>query len=74
MLQITPTERRALQLLAQGKDKNELAASLLVAEDELDEQLFALFGRMGVDTPTEAVAAGVKRGLIHPGGSARWLG
>lgn len=70
MLQITPTERRTLQLLAQGKDRNELAASLLVADDELDEQLVALFGRMGVETPMEAVAAGVKRGLIPPGGSA----
>jgi len=66
VLQITPTERLALQLLAEGKGRHELAAFFLVPDGELDERLRSLFGRMGVETPKEAVAAGVKRGLILP--------
>jgi DNA-binding CsgD family transcriptional regulator len=65
MLQITPVERLVLQLLAEGKSTNELADCLARADGgELDTQLKALFSRLGVETPVEAVAAGVKRGLI----------
>jgi len=70
MLQITPAERLALQLLAEGKSRTELAASLLLAEGDVDEHLRTLFRRIGVETPAEAIAAGVKRGLLdcalHP--------
>ncbi|HJZ70140.1 MAG TPA: LuxR C-terminal-related transcriptional regulator [Vicinamibacterales bacterium] len=66
MLQITPRERLALQLLAEGKDRTELAASLELADGELDACLIALFERMGVQTPPQAVAAAVKRGLVDP--------
>jgi len=65
VLQITHAERLALQLLAEGKGRTELAASLLIAEDEVDEHLRALFRRIGVETPVEAIAIGVKRGLIE---------
>ena len=65
MLQITPAERRALQLLAEGKGRTELAASLVIAEDEVDEYLRELFRRIGVDTSVEAITIGVKRGLIE---------
>jgi len=65
VLQITHAERLALQLLAEGKGRRDLAASLLIAEDEVDERLRALFRRLGVETPVEAIAIGVKRGLIE---------
>jgi len=64
VLQITPTERLALQLLAEGKSKTELAASLLLADGDVDEHLRTLFRRIGVETPAEAIAAGLKRGLL----------
>jgi DNA-binding CsgD family transcriptional regulator len=67
MLQITPAERLVLRLLAEGKSANELADCLARADGgELDAQLKALFSRLGVETPVEAVAAGVRRGLIDP--------
>ena len=66
MLQITPVERTALQLLAEGKSRPELAALLDISECELDSLLTALFGRMGVRTELEAAAECVKRGLFEP--------
>ena len=65
MLMITPAERYALQLWAEGGSRTELAASLDVPERELDRQLTTLCARMGVRTQLEAVAECVKRGLSH---------
>ena len=69
MLQITPDERLAIQLLAEGKSRTDLAAGLSLTEGEVDEHLEALFGRIGVETSLEAIALGVKRGLVEP-----WFG
>ena len=66
MLQITPDERLAIQLLAEGKSRTELAVGLSLTEGEVDEHLTALFGRIGVETSVEAIALGVKRGLVEP--------
>jgi DNA-binding NarL/FixJ family response regulator len=62
---ITPGERAALQLLAEGKCRGELADSLEVSEPEVDARLMALFKRMGVETEREAAAECVKRGLNY---------
>jgi len=64
VLQITPGERAALQLLVRGKTRGELAASLEVSEPEVDARLTALFRRMGVETESEAAAECVRRGLL----------
>ena len=64
MLHITPGERAALRLLAEGKSRRELAASLEVSEPEVEARLMALFRRMGVKTEREAAAECVKRGLL----------
>lgn len=63
VLRITPGERAALQLLVEGKTRDELAASLDVSECELDSRLTALFRRMGVRTELEAAAEFIRRGL-----------
>jgi DNA-binding NarL/FixJ family response regulator len=64
VLHITPSERTALQLLAEGRARHQIADSLQVSEKEIDGQLTTLFARMGVANPTEAVAAAFRRGLI----------
>lgn len=64
MLQITPSERSALQSLATGESASETAGRLGLTEDEMEELLNALFDRMGVETEREAVAAAFKRGLV----------
>ena len=70
MLQITPAERLALQSLAEGRTISQAAALLELRERDVDDLLIALFGRMRVPTPLEAVAAAMRRGLIDGVASA----
>jgi len=59
MLLITPEERVALQLLAEGKRTGDITGVCLAA----------LFGRMGAASGVQAVEAALRRGLIvipHP--------
>lgn len=64
MLQITPWERAALQLLANGKATHDIAGCLGVSECEVDAHLTALFGRIGAASRSEAMAAAFRRGLL----------
>lgn len=64
MLQITPWERAALQLLANGKATDELAGRLGFSECELEAYLTTLFARMGAASRTEAIADAFRRGLL----------
>lgn len=63
-LHITHRERAALQLLAEGKAKNEIATGLGVSERAVDAHLTTLFARMGAASQTEAIAAALRRGLL----------
>jgi DNA-binding NarL/FixJ family response regulator len=64
LLHITPWERAALQCLSEGKSPAQLALLFGMPVAELERQLSALFSRMGAASPTDAVAAACKRGLI----------
>lgn len=64
LLHITPSERAALQLLASGKTTHEIAGRLGITESEAEVRLTTLFIRMGAETPTEAVVAAFRRGLL----------
>jgi DNA-binding CsgD family transcriptional regulator len=64
LLQITPRERSALQLLAQGGSPGEIADCLGTSPCELETHLAALFVRMGVRNQAEAVEAASRRGLL----------
>ena len=63
MLQITPSERAALQMLADGQATRDIADRLRVSEHELDGRLAKLFARMGAADRAGAVADAVRRGL-----------
>jgi len=63
-LQITPRERRALQLLASGCSTTDIAISLGIDAVEIDPLLTRLFVTMGAATCAEAIAAADKRGLL----------
>src|SRR5262249_56970800 len=65
MLQITPGERTALELLANGRSIAEIATTLDVRVSEVEWHLASLFSRMGVTSHTEAVAAASRRGLLR---------
>ena len=58
-LLITPGERKALQLLANGHTTNDMAAGLGVSTREIETLLTTLFATMGVAGRGDAVAAAV---------------
>ena len=64
VLQITPWERQALQLLAQQKAPTDIANSLSMSASEVGPYLTALFAKMGVRSRTEALASASRRGLL----------
>ena len=64
MLHITPGERSALELLANGRPTREVAVSLGVRVNEVGARLTSLFLRMGVTDEINAVAAAWRRGLL----------
>ena len=65
MLQITPWERAALQLLASGAQLSDIARRLHVTEAEAEARLAALIARMGAAGYPDAVAAAARRGLLY---------
>ena len=71
MLHITPWERAALELLADGTPTGALAERFGTNEAELEAMLSTLFARMGVLGRAEAIDAASRRGLLtrrlHPG-------
>jgi DNA-binding NarL/FixJ family response regulator len=67
LLRITPWERDALQLLADGSAVRDLAGRLRVQERDVDAHLASLFRRMGATNRSEAVAAAYRRGLLRVG-------
>jgi DNA-binding CsgD family transcriptional regulator len=66
LLQITPWEQRALQLLADGETPTQVALRLGVSSLEGDVLLTRLFAAMGVTTRADAVAGARRRGLLVP--------
>jgi len=64
-LHITHRERAALQLLADGRAKDEIANGLGVSEPAVEAHLTMLFAKMGAASQTEAVAAAFRRGLLN---------
>ena len=65
MIQITPWERTALELLAAGSTTRQIGRHLGVAEDEAERRLALLFTKMGARSQAEAVAAASRRGLLR---------
>ena len=63
-LQITPSERDALELLANGTAIDEIARCLGVTVCEVEGRLTALFAKMGTATRRDAAAAAFRRGLV----------
>ena len=71
VLQITPLERDALQLLAHGKTLNELSSALRLSAHEITLLLARLCTTLGTTTQQQAVALARKRGLLTPEPASR---
>ena len=64
MLHITPWECSALQSLAAGLSTAQLAITLDLSENEIEQRLAALYSRMGAASHSDAISVASRRGLI----------
>ena len=61
---LTNREREILALLADGMGNKQIAARLGISTNTVKTHLELLFERLGVSSRAEAVAVGVRRGLL----------
>lgn len=61
---LTTREREILALLADGLANKQIAARLGISPNTVKTHLELLFEKLGVSSRAEAVASGVKRGLL----------
>ena len=61
---LTPREREVLSMLAEGLPNKLIAARLGISEHTVKTHLEAIFEKLGASTRAEAVALGVRRGML----------
>jgi DNA-binding NarL/FixJ family response regulator len=61
---LTSREKEVLRMLAEGLGNKEIAARLKISEHTVKFHVASVFGKLGVSTRAEAVAIGMRRGLI----------
>jgi NarL family two-component system response regulator YdfI len=61
---LTPRELEVLAMLAEGLGNKRIAARLAISEHTVKFHLASVYAKLRVSTRTEAVTAGVRRGLV----------
>jgi DNA-binding NarL/FixJ family response regulator len=61
---LTTREREVLRLLAAGLGNKEIAAKLSISEHTAKFHVASILGKLGAASRTEAVALGMRHGLI----------
>jgi DNA-binding NarL/FixJ family response regulator len=61
---LTPRETEILGMLADGLANKEIAVRLSISSHTVKSHVQSLFSKLGADTRAEAVAVGLRRGLI----------
>jgi NarL family two-component system response regulator YdfI len=61
---LTARESEVLQMLASGLANKEIAARLLISEHTVKFHVASILGKLGAGSRTEAVAIGIRRGLV----------
>ena len=61
---LTPRESEVLQMLASGLPNKEIAAKLAISEHTVKFHVASIMGKLGAASRTEAVALGIRRGLV----------
>ena len=61
---LTRREREVLQMLTGGLANKEIAARLQISDHTAKFHVAAILGKLGATTRTEAVALGIRRGLV----------
>ncbi len=62
---LSPRERQVLQLVADGFENKQIATELQVAEATVKTYLRGIFDRLDVSSRAEAVAVGLREGMIE---------
>ncbi|KJK56683.1 response regulator [Saccharothrix sp. ST-888] len=63
---LSPREAEILQLLAEGLANRQISKRLFISEATVKTHLVHIYDKLGVDSRTSAVAAGLSSGLIRP--------
>jgi NarL family two-component system response regulator YdfI len=61
---LTRREREVLQMLASGLANKEIATRLAISDHTVKFHVASILGKLGVSSRTEAVSAGIRRGLV----------
>ena len=61
---LTSRELALLQMLAEGLPNKDIAKALGISAHTVKFHLSSIFGKLGATTRTEAVAIGIRRGLV----------
>jgi two-component system, NarL family, response regulator YdfI len=61
---LTAREREVLQMVAAGLGNKEIAARLGISEHTVKFHVASILGKLGAESRTEAVALGIRRGLV----------
>ncbi len=61
---LTKREKEVLQMLAAGLGNKEIAAKLNISDHTAKFHVGSILGKLGVSTRSEAVAMGIRRGLV----------
>jgi two-component system, NarL family, response regulator YdfI len=61
---LTAREREVLQMLAAGSGNKQIAAKLAISEHTVKFHVASILGKLGAESRTEAVALGIRRGLV----------
>jgi len=62
---LTPRELEVLLLIADGNRNKQIAGRLNVTEDTVKFHIKSILAKLGVNDRSHAVAAAVKRGILH---------
>lgn len=65
---LTPREVQLLELLATGLSNRAIAKELFISEATVKTHLVHIYGKLGVDNRTAAIAAATQRRIIRPPG------
>ncbi|MGW1074743.1 response regulator [Streptomyces sp. NPDC002537] len=63
---LSPRETEILGLLAEGLANRQISRRLFISEATVKTHLVHIYGKLGVDSRTAAIAAGLAAGLIRP--------
>jgi DNA-binding NarL/FixJ family response regulator len=61
---LTRREREVLQMLASGLANKEIATRLSISDHTVKFHVASILGKLGASTRTEAVATGIRNGLV----------